>query len=425
MYEEFINEYASLQHMVSITREEECSTPICYLSHHGVWKTSSSTSKLRVVFNASRRCNSGNDCLYSGPKLQNDLTAVVLNWRLYRIALTGDIGKMYRQILVDERDTDLQRIVWRPNSHREPTHFRLKTVTYGTNCAPYLAIKVLHTLSADERCNFPDAAQILLDEFYVDDVLTGADSLEDASRPRRELKGLLRAGGFTLRKWNSNSSAVLKIIDPVDIQTKSSREFQLEGEYNTLGLVWAIKDYCLTYALKLDYTVTTFTKRQLLSDVAKLFDPLGCIYARIRRCSVLKRCRLIIRPHSPIDVENTSGTVKESYSTTDRAMCSRTCCSPDEKGALKGFVSNRVSQIQEATTVSDWRYINTADNPADCASRGLTMAQLVDHHLWWHGPSCLSQPEASWPQPLLKAPEKLSESKPVQATTARTFRLIG
>ncbi|XP_054737886.1 uncharacterized protein LOC129244294 [Anastrepha obliqua] len=278
MYTDFMYEYLSLKHMQLITGNINCLSPVCYLPHHGVLKASSTTTKLRVVFNASKKCSSGkslNDCLYPGPKLQNDLTAVVMNWRRYQVALTGDITKMYRQILVDERDADLQRIVWSPTKHEHPSHYRLNTVTYGTSCAPYLAIKVLHTLASDEKCNFPEATQILRHEFYVDDVLTGADNVADACRRRSELQTLLQAGGFTLCKWNSNSTEILQTINPTHLEFKTSHEFQMDEQSNTLGLVWTPKSDCLTFTLKLDYTITTFTKRQLLSDIAKLFDPLG------------------------------------------------------------------------------------------------------------------------------------------------------
>ncbi|XP_054746522.1 uncharacterized protein LOC129251187 [Anastrepha obliqua] len=278
MYTDFMYEYLSLKHMQLITGNINCLSPVCFLPHHGVLKASSTTTKLRVVFNASKKCSSGkslNDCLYPGPKLQNDLTAVVMNWRRYQIALTGDITKMYRQILVDERDVDLQRIVWCPTKHEHPSHYRLNTVTYGTSCAPYLAIKVLHTLASDEKCNFPEATQILLHEFYVDDVLTGADNVADACRRRSELQTLLQARGFTLCKWNSNSTEILQTIDPNHLEFKTSHEFQMDQQSNTLGLVWTPKSDCLTFTLKLDYTIATFTKRQLLSDIAKLFDPLG------------------------------------------------------------------------------------------------------------------------------------------------------
>ncbi|XP_036340597.1 uncharacterized protein LOC118749948 [Rhagoletis pomonella] len=133
---------------------------------------------------------------------------------------------------------------------------------------------------------------------------------------------------------------------------------------------------------------------------------------RLELCAALLAARLMNKVRDTLNLSSISTYMWSDSTTTIWWIRS-------DPGALKEFMSNRVSQIQEVTTVSDWRYVNTADNPADCASRGLTMAQLVDHHLWWHGPSWLSQPETSWPHPLLKVPEKLSESKPVQATTAR------
>ncbi|XP_026333317.1 uncharacterized protein LOC113240274 [Hyposmocoma kahamanoa] len=36
-----------------------------------------------------------------------------------------------------------------------------------------------------------------------------------------------------------------------------------------------------------------------------------------------------------------------------------------------------------------WQYVKSEDNPADCASRGITASQLLEHRLWWTGPSWL------------------------------------
>ncbi|XP_062531533.1 uncharacterized protein LOC134201190 [Bombyx mori] len=53
------------------------------------------------------------------------------------------------------------------------------------------------------------------------------------------------------------------------------------------------------------------------------------------------------------------------------------------------FVANRVKQIKDVIVSDHWYYIKSADNPADCASRGITTAQLNQHHLWWNGPQFL------------------------------------
>ena len=64
----------------------------------------------------------------------------------------------------------------------------------------------------------------------------------------------------------------------------------------------------------------------------------------------------------------------------------------------KDYVRNRVSQIQELTQEAHWRHVPGSSDPADCASRGLTTAQLEHHHLWWTGPSWITQPSTSWPE---------------------------
>ncbi|XP_011858796.1 PREDICTED: uncharacterized protein LOC105556325, partial [Vollenhovia emeryi] len=78
----------------------------------------------------------------------------------------------------------------------------------------------------------------------------------------------------------------------------------------------------------------------------------------------------------------------------------------------KDFVRNRVAQIQELTSAAHWRYIPGTSNPADCASRGLTTAQLQNHALWWTGPPWILKPD-SWPsQPALSDEMSATEARP-------------
>ena len=78
-------------------------------------------------------------------KLQRDLASILMQWHQYRYVFTADITKIYRQILVNSRDTNYQRIVWQ-STPSEPTDYRLLTVTYGTAAAPYLTLRVLDQL---------------------------------------------------------------------------------------------------------------------------------------------------------------------------------------------------------------------------------------------------------------------------------------
>ena len=61
------------------------------------------------------------------------------------------------------------------------------------------------------------------------------------------------------------------------------------------------------------------------------------------------------------------------------------------------YVANRISQIQENISPENLYHVPGVQNPADCVSRGLTPSQLIQHELWFHGPSWLSLPTHDWP----------------------------
>lgn len=86
-----------------------------------------------------------------GPKVQDDLFDIILRWRRLKIVITADVEKMYRQILVRSEDAEYQRIVWREKPDQPIKKYKLVTVTHGTSCAPYLAIKTLQQLVIDEQ----------------------------------------------------------------------------------------------------------------------------------------------------------------------------------------------------------------------------------------------------------------------------------
>ncbi|XP_041450611.1 uncharacterized protein LOC121404684 [Drosophila obscura] len=113
-YDAVIEEYLELGHMTAVTPSHDSGH--YYLPHHGVFKPDSTTTKLRVVFNASSPSSNGkslNDTLHSGPVLQSDLTMQILRWRVFSCVFNADISKMYRQIQVSSQHTPYQRILFR------------------------------------------------------------------------------------------------------------------------------------------------------------------------------------------------------------------------------------------------------------------------------------------------------------------------
>lgn len=132
-YTDFIQEYLELKHMHPITMETQDAVPVYYMPHHVVFKENSSTTKLRVVFDASCKTDTGvslNDILKVGSTLQPDLISILIKFRTWRYVLTGDVAKMYRQVLVEESQRRLQRILWRNSNQEEVQTFELATVTY-------------------------------------------------------------------------------------------------------------------------------------------------------------------------------------------------------------------------------------------------------------------------------------------------------
>lgn len=195
-YHDFLNEYRALGHMIQVDPCKKNVVNPVYIPHNLVLRDSSCTTRLRVVFNASCKTSSGttlNDHLLVGPKLQQDLSAILLRWRQWRYVYMADIAKMFRQISVHPSDTDFQRILWRPSREAalEAAHFRLLIVTYGFTPAPYLAMRVLKQLSLDERSSYPAAVSVLNDSIYVDDALFGADNVEELVNCRVQLIELL------------------------------------------------------------------------------------------------------------------------------------------------------------------------------------------------------------------------------------------
>ncbi|XP_071648473.1 uncharacterized protein [Temnothorax longispinosus] len=241
------------------------------LPHHPVIKPDSMTTKLRVVFNASAKTTLGtalNDKLLVGPNKQK-------------------------------------------NQSQPVQVFKLNTVTYGTACAPYLAISCLERLAIKELEKFLKAALtieemekflearlkieelkkfleealankkmekflqaiLVLLDFYMDDVLSGASTIEGAIALQQQLSELLQRG--QLRKWSFNDPRILEHL-PESSDSNSFLKIDKEGVMKTLGLLWDAQSDVLQYSVTIEES-SRVTKRLVLSQIAQIYDPLGLL----------------------------------------------------------------------------------------------------------------------------------------------------
>lgn len=183
-YHKFMSEYIDMNHLELITNGKS-DIQTYYLPHHAVTKEDSITTKLRVVFDGSAPTSSGlslNDIMKRGPIVQSSLFSILLRFRLHEIALTADVEKMYRQILVASEDYDLQRIWYRSSPAESLREYNLRTVTYRTKSAPYLSTRCPVELASTAPSE--NAQRVIKDDFYVDDLLTGAESTEELLNKR-------------------------------------------------------------------------------------------------------------------------------------------------------------------------------------------------------------------------------------------------
>ena len=326
--------------MIDKRHEEQCLPgTVHYIPHKEVVKEDRTTTKLRVVYDASAKSRtepSLNDCLLPGPALTPLIFDILLRFRFHKVALIGDLEKAFLNIEINPEERNLLRFLWIDDinsSNPEVITLRFTRLVFGLVCSPFiLNVTLRNHLSKYENID-PSFVDTVVRALYVDDFASGKDSVKDGLELYRKLKLRFREGGFNMRKWASNSqkltelikkeeAAILAMPKPFPEVTLASKSNVVEdGSSNNavneetlikvMGVPWdRIED-------NLKFDLTTFaeqalegplTKRKLLSTTAQFYDPLGLLSPVILplKCMFQEICRLKIDWDEPLSEDLTS-----------------------------------------------------------------------------------------------------------------------
>ncbi|XP_052740238.1 uncharacterized protein LOC128198496 [Bicyclus anynana] len=282
-YREFINEYIDLGHCSELTNFSSKSG--YFLCHHPIIRLKSESTRLRVVFDGTAPSSNGvsiNSLQLIGPTIQDSLLSIILRFRLHKYVLTGDIEKMYRQIEINEKDRNLQLILWREDENEPLRALQLNTVTYGFASASFLSTRCLYQLG--EECVDEKIKTIIQHDFYYDDLLTGADTKDQLSYILNSIQTSLKEGCFNLRKFRSNLPCIFQ-----NSNLNLEDNLCLSNSTSALGLGWDPKSDILHFSCQtpLERRADIMSKRQIVSNTCKIFDPLGLISPSIILAKIL------------------------------------------------------------------------------------------------------------------------------------------
>ena len=252
-----------------------------YIPHKPVVRESAESTKLRIVYDASAKAHpdapSLNDCLNAGPPLQNHLWDVLVRMRFHPVAVTGDLKKAFLQVRIKEEDRDSLRFHWQPTETRELQTLRFTRALFGLTCSPFLLGGVIeHHLSTWEDRR-PEEVSELRKSMYVDDLVSGGKTVEEAKKLKTNATEIFNDATFTLHKWHSNEP---ELEDPstnlaAEVTYAKQQLGATRGEESSLlGLPWDKSSDTISIATS---ESATPTKRGTLQKLAKIYDPLGLI----------------------------------------------------------------------------------------------------------------------------------------------------
>ncbi|XP_068692637.1 uncharacterized protein [Montipora foliosa] len=205
-----------------------------YIPHHGVYLPRK-PNKIRVVFDCSARFGgtSLSDQLLQGPDLTSCLVSVLSRFRQQPIAFMGDIDAMFHQVRVLDKQRDFLRFFWWPSGNLDGdlAQYQMNVHLFGA-VSSHSSSNFALRRAADDAEEFvgSETAEVLRENFYVEDCLRSEESEEEAIQRIRCVRSACAHVGFNLSKLVSNRRNVLESV-PEDLRAQGLRALDLSSNF--------------------------------------------------------------------------------------------------------------------------------------------------------------------------------------------------
>lgn len=290
------------------------SSAVFYISHLAVNNPRSNSTPVRIVFNSSQvyQGMSLNSCLAKGPDCyMNNLIGILLRWREEQIAFVGDIRKMFNSIHLKPLEQHCHRFLWRDLiTDRDPDTYVMTRVNMGDTPAPAISTEAVYKTAEMFESDSPKAANLLKKSSYVDDLIDSQPSLPEAVVLAYESEQMLAKGGFAVKCWQFSGESsprtshelYAKADTANDIDSSAYLHSNLlkgtDGSLRVLGLGWNPAEDVIVFQVALNFSKKrkgaytgpnlykadlpqalplVLTRRIVLGQVMKIFDPLGFV----------------------------------------------------------------------------------------------------------------------------------------------------
>lgn len=219
-----------------------------------------------------------NECLNTGPPLQNKLWSVLVRGRFDPVAVTGDIKKAFLQVRIRAEERDALRFHWiKDIQTKEIETLRFTRALFGLAPSPFLLAGVIEQHLTSWSDKYPETVSEIRKRLYVDDLIGGGITTAKAKERKMAAKEIFADAAFELHKWHSNIPELesAETEQSAEDQTYAKQQLGIPegGGGAILGLQWDKQRDVLSVAIPVQKADNT--KRGVLAKIAKIYDPLG------------------------------------------------------------------------------------------------------------------------------------------------------